>query len=64
MVAYLIGFVTVQMEIALLFYAVGCSVVKDSTLNLSISAIPLKLRFTGFTLTGIGMAFLSSAFLG
>ncbi|MBT9317850.1 HupE/UreJ family protein [Leptothoe spongobia] len=62
MVAYLIGFTAIQMVIALLFSAIGSNVIKRSTalppLNL------LNLRFAGFTLAGIGLAFLSSAVLG
>ena len=64
MAAYLVGFSTVQMAIALLFFAVGRSVAGSSVVKPSMSVIPLKLRFAGFTLAGIGMAFLSSAVLG
>lgn len=69
MVAYLVGFATVQMAIALLFFAVGRSMVKSSAVRFSMSvvplkAVPLKLRFAGFMLAGVGMAFLSSAVLG
>ena len=63
MVAYLAGFATVQMAIALLFFTVGRSVVKSSVVKPSVSAVPLNLRFAGFTLAGVGMAFLSSAAL-
>ncbi|MEL7352854.1 MAG: hypothetical protein AAF171_21320 [Cyanobacteria bacterium P01_A01_bin.116] len=63
MVAYLASFATVQMAIALLFFTVGRSIVKASAVKPSISVIPLKLRFAGFTLAGVGMAFLSSAVL-
>ncbi len=69
MVAYLAGFATVQLAIALLFFTAGRAVVKPlalkpSALKPSVSAIPLKLRLTGFTLAGIGIGFLSSAVLG
>ena len=65
MVAYLAGFATVQTAIALLFFTVGRSVVKKTSVaKPSISAIPLKLRFAGFTLAGVGLAFVSSAVLG
>lgn len=64
MVAYLTGFAAVQIAIALLFFTVGRSAVKASAVKPSMGAIPLKLRFAGFTLAGIGMAFLSSAVLG
>lgn len=64
MVAYLTGFAMVQMAIALLFFAIGRGVVKAAAVKPSMSIIPLKLRFAGFTLAGVGMAFLSSAVLG
>jgi len=64
MIAYLAGFATVQMAIALLCFTVGRSVTKTSAQKPSMSMIPLNLRFAGFTLAGIGMAFVSSAVLG
>ncbi|MEM8807243.1 MAG: HupE/UreJ family protein [Cyanobacteria bacterium P01_G01_bin.38] len=59
LVAYLAGFATVQMAIALLFFAIGRSASKQAP-----SLPSLDLRFAGFTLTGVGLAFLSSAMLG
>ncbi len=64
MVAYLAGFATVQMAIALLFFAVGRSATRASIVKPSVSAVPSKLRVAGFALAGVGMAFLSSAVLG
>lgn len=61
MVAYLIGFAVIQMAIALLFAAIGTSVAKRST---ALPSLNLNLRFAGFTLAGIGLAFLSSVVLG
>ncbi len=61
MAAYLIGFTGIQMAIALLFSAIGSSVVKRST---ALPSLNLNLRFAGFTLAGVGLAFLSSVVLG
>ncbi|MEO1403375.1 MAG: HupE/UreJ family protein [Cyanobacteria bacterium J06635_1] len=56
LVAYLAGFATGQMVIARLFFAIGRSASKQTP-----SLPSLDLRFAGFTLTGVGLAFLSSA---
>lgn len=61
MVAYLFGFAAIQMVIALLFAFIGSNVVKRST---ALPALNLNLRFAGFTLAGIGLAFLSSVVMG
>lgn len=63
MVAYLAGFATVQLAIAFLAFTAGRSIVKASAAK-PLSMVPLNLRFAGFTLAGIGMAFLSSSVLG
>jgi urease accessory protein len=58
LVAYLVGFATIQMAIALgVYFTVR-------RLGVSDGAKALPLRFAGFTLAGIGAAFLSSVMLG
>jgi urease accessory protein len=52
--AYLLGFALIQMGIAATAYWVAGRV----------GAAPLKLRFAGFTLVGVGAAFLSGVVLG
>lgn len=61
LVAYLIGFAGIQMAIALLFSFIGSNVVKRST---ALPSLNLNLRFAGFTLAGVGLAFLSSVVIG
>lgn len=61
MVAYLIGFAAIQMVIALLFSFIGSNVVKRST---ALPSLNLNLRFAGFALAGVGLAFLSSVVIG
>lgn len=61
MVAYLTGFTAIQMMIALLFSAIGTGVIKRST---TLPSLNLNLRFAGFTLAGLGIAFLSSTVMG
>lgn len=61
MIAYLLGFTAIQMMIALLFSAIGTSVIKRST---ALPSLNLNLRFAGFTLAGLGLAFLSSTVMG
>ncbi|MEL6455620.1 MAG: HupE/UreJ family protein, partial [Cyanobacteria bacterium J06623_5] len=59
LVAYLIGFATIQMAIALLAFVLGRRMGK------TVAGLPaLNLRFAGFTLAGVGAAFLSGVFLG
>ncbi|MEL6603846.1 MAG: HupE/UreJ family protein [Cyanobacteria bacterium J06614_10] len=59
LVAYLVGFATVQMAIALIAFIVG------RKMERTVAGLPsLNLRFAGFTLAGIGAAFLSGVFLG
>lgn len=58
LMAYLIGFSTVQMVIALGVY------MATRQLGGSPEQKPLNLRFAGFTLAGVGAAFLSAALLG
>jgi urease accessory protein len=56
--AYLLGFATIQMAIAIAAYRVARSFGSQS------GEKPLILRFAGFTLAGVGAAFLSSVVLG
>ncbi|MEL6468868.1 MAG: HupE/UreJ family protein [Cyanobacteria bacterium J06623_4] len=59
LVAYLVGFATVQMAIAFIAFIVGKNMGK------TVAGLPsLHLRFAGFTLAGFGAAFLSGVFLG
>lgn len=58
LLAYLIGFSTIQMIIAVGAYLTA------KQLGTNSDAKPLNLRFAGFTLTGIGVAFLSVTVLG
>ncbi|MGD1944662.1 MAG: HupE/UreJ family protein [Leptolyngbyaceae cyanobacterium] len=57
-VAYLIGFATIQMAIAAAAYAIA------RRFSPTDETEPLPLRFAGFTLAGIGGAFLSGTWLG
>ena len=58
MVAYLVGFSTIQVAIATLAYYCGRAANRPA---LAQSALPL--RFAGFTIGGIGLAFISSILL-
>lgn len=58
LLAYLIGFSTIQMVIAVSVYLAAKQLGANSNVK------PLNLRFAGFTLTGIGAAFLSATALG
>ncbi len=58
LLAYLIGFSTIQMVIAVGVYLIA------KQLGANGDAKPLNLRFAGFTLAGIGAAFLSATVLG
>jgi len=53
LVAYLLGFTTIQLAIALLAFQVGQWALQKVT-----TPTGLPLRFAGFTLCGVGMAFL------
>jgi urease accessory protein len=55
--SYLLGFAAVQMLIAVATYGLAKRLVDDAE-------APLELRFAGFTLTGVGAAFLSGVVLG
>lgn len=56
LIAYLLGFTTIQIVIAISAYLVGKSVLRQPN--------PLGLRHTGFILCGAGAAFLSAAVFG
>ena len=58
LVAYLIGFSAIQMFISMSAYLLA------KHLGASSEVKPLNLRFAGFTLSGIGVAFLSATVLG
>ncbi|WP_008309896.1 HupE/UreJ family protein [Leptolyngbya sp. PCC 6406] len=58
LLAYLIGFSTIQMAISVGVYLTA------KQLGASSDVKPLNLRFAGFTLMGIGAAFLSATVLG
>jgi urease accessory protein len=58
LLAYLLGFSTIQMVIAVSVYLAAKQLGANSNVK------PLNLRFAGFTLTGIGAAFLSATALG
>jgi urease accessory protein len=58
LVAYLLGFATIQTGIALVAYWMA------KRLGASSETGALNLRFAGFTLAGVGAAFLSGVFLG
>lgn len=58
LVAYLIGFSSIQMVIAVGVYLMA------QHLGASSDVKPLNLRFAGFTLTGVGAAFLSNMIVG
>ncbi len=59
LVAYLVGFTFIQLAIALIAYTIGQFTIK------TVSEPPnLSLRFAGFTICGIGAAFLASSVLG
>ena len=58
LIAYLAGFTTIQLAIALSCYKIGTIALKQ------LSEQPaLKLRFAGFTICGMGLAFLTGAIL-
>ncbi len=59
LVAYLLGFATIQLGVALGVYGLGRRWVGPSATNL-----PLALRFAGCTVLGAGAAFLSTTLLG
>ncbi|MEO0458311.1 MAG: HupE/UreJ family protein [Cyanobacteria bacterium P01_A01_bin.114] len=63
LVAYLAGFAVIQLVISLLFFAIGCAVLKKVP-ERPTDRPALSLRFAGFTLAGVGLAFLSSVMLG
>ena len=54
--AYLLGFCSIQLAISAIAFYVGRSIIKTPT--------SLWLRFAGFTISGIGFAFVSNAILG
>ena len=54
--AYLLGFCSIQLAISAIAFYVARSIIKTST--------SLWLRFAGFTISGIGFAFVSNAILG
>jgi urease accessory protein len=58
LLAYLIGFSTIQMAIAVGVYLTARQLGANSDVK------PLNLRFAGFTLAGVGAAFLSATVLG
>ena len=57
--AYLLGFCAIQLGISAIAFGLG-----RLTLNRSLKSPGLMLRFAGFTLCGIGFAFVSSTILG
>lgn len=59
LVTYLLGFTTIQFAIALGSFKLGQKLVQAST-----AIATNRLRFAGFTISGIGAAFLSSIALG
>jgi urease accessory protein len=58
LIAYLVGFSAIQTAISISAYLLA------KKLGASSDAKPLNLRFAGFTLAGIGVAFLSATVLG
>jgi urease accessory protein len=54
--AYLLGFCSIQLVISAIAFYVARSIIKTST--------SIWLRFAGFTISGIGFAFVSNAILG
>ena len=54
--AYLLGFCSIQLVISAIAFYVARSIIKTPT--------SLWLRFAGFTISGIGLAFVSNAILG
>jgi urease accessory protein len=57
--AYLLGFCLIQLAISAIAFYLGKIILKKSP-----QASHLPLRFAGFTISGIGFAFLSSTILG
>ena len=62
LVAYLMGFAAIQLIVSLLAFFGGTFLRKQ--LSDPSSQSPLSLRFAGFTILGVGMAFASSVLLG
>jgi urease accessory protein len=61
LVAYLVGFTTIQLAIATVAYQIARSMLRFG--NTELESPMLKLRFAGFIIFGAGLAFLSSALL-
>lgn len=59
--AYLLGFAIIQFAISFAAYLLGSKILQPAQTNLPQN---LGLRFAGFTIAGIGLAFLSSTILG
>ena len=55
--AYLLGFCAIQLAISAIAFGIGRAIVKSSQPS-------IWLRFAGFTIAGIGFAFVSNAILG
>ena len=55
--AYLLGFCSIQLAISAIAFYIGRSIIKTAKPS-------IWLRFAGFTISGIGLAFVSNAILG
>lgn len=64
LISYLAGFTLVQLGIVIAAFKVAQAVIKGAVNNDTMDQPWMLLRFAGFTIGGIGMAFLSSVILG